>query len=63
MLNGSGTLWDFNLTLKGLGTVLDFNMAAKGLGPLGDLNTTLFWVPSADAGLRDTDRQSIYILC
>lgn len=62
ILKGLGTLWDFNLTLKGLGTVFDFNMTFKGLGPLWVLNTTLFWRPSADAGLRETDKQSVYTL-
>ncbi len=69
MVEGLVTLRDFNWTLMGLGTVLDFNMAVKGLETLAvkgletlwDLNTTLFWMPSADAGLRERDRQSIYM--
>lgn len=36
-------------------------MTVMDLEPLWDLNTTLFWMPSADAGLRETCRQSIIL--
>lgn len=61
MLMGLGTLWDLNLTPEGRGTVLEFTMAVKGLGLLWDLDITFFWMPLADAGARETNRQSIYI--
>lgn len=58
MLMGLGSLWDFSIALKDLGAWdLDFIMTVRGLAPLWDLNTTLFWMPSADAGLRDRWRK------
>lgn len=61
MLMGLGTLWDLNLTLKGWATVLESTMTVRGLGLLWDLYITFFWMPLADAGLRETNSQSIYI--